>query len=167
MMIRTATIRILMPLIVVFGLTACETLGLGSDRKDEKADLACPPVEAPASVSNLTQNGVSANLRVTGSKCKVADDGVTMQVFVDLAATRGSSAKGGDVSLPFFAAVVDKSGTLLNKKMYETTFTFSGDDTTSREELTISFGLTRDQATTTTILMGYQLSRKAWQTLNP
>lgn len=90
-----------------------------------------------------------------------------MKVDLDLTATRGTSLKQNEVSLPFFAAVVDQNAQLLNKKLYETTFTFSGDKLTDQAQLQLTFDLTKMQAATSKVYVGFQISHDAWQALQP
>lgn len=158
---------------LVLSLSACETLGLKSKPKGDAVDLACPPVETPAALTSMSKTGaspmdmlVSSNLHVTGTECKVGKENVTLKVNVELIATRGPALKTDSVSLPFFAAVVDQGGQLLNKKMYETTFNYSGRDITDRETVELNFDMPKTQAAATRVYIGYQLTQDAWKAMS-
>lgn len=160
---------LLMAAALVLSLSACETLGLSSKPKNSDAvDLACPPVETPAALTTMSKTGtspldtvISGNLHVTGTDCKIEKDTVTLKIDVELVATRGPALKDEKAALPFFAAAVDQSGNLLNKKLYETTFSF-GSDITDREKITLEFAMPKSQAPATRVYVGYQWSRDAW-----
>lgn len=156
--------------LAILPLAGCESMGLKSKPKSA-ADLACPRIETPAQLATLTRSGgsgdaspmqleLSANLRTRDTQCDVGDQ-VKITTRVDLTATKGPALKDDKAQVPFFAAVVGADGTLLSKKQYETTFEF-GRDITDREQLTIGFTMTRAQAASSHIYVGYQLAREAW-----
>lgn len=160
-----ATVLLALPVL----LAGCESLGLNSKPKSA-ADLACPRVETPSALSIITQGGdtplqlkLSGNLRVRDTKCDVGDM-VKLSTKVELAATRGPALVGEEAKVPFFAAVLAQDGTLLSKKLYETTFDF-GSAITDRETVVIDFTLTRAQAASARIYVGYQLNREAFDAL--
>lgn len=163
--VRLPVLLALLPLTVC--LTACGTFG---GKPKSAADLACPRVETPAQLSTITRGSgdsgnplqleISANLRTRDTQCDVGDK-VKVATKVDLTATKGPALKEDKVQVPFFAAVIGADGTLLAKKAYETTFEF-GRNITDREQVAIDFTMTKAQAASSRIYVGYQLNRAAW-----
>ncbi len=155
---------------LLLALPGCESLGLKAKSRSAN-DLACPRVETPSMLANLAQGGdtplqlqLSGNLRVHDTQCDLSDDIVKLSTTVELAATKGPALTTDTAKVPFFAAVLAQDGTLLAKKLYETTFDFDS-AITDRETVIIDFKLTRAQAASARIYVGYQLNRAAFESL--
>lgn len=159
-------------------LTACESTkgwdwfssndaDLKASKTTEKTEnvtvqtpAGCPPVEVPKAVASQSMGGTAPldlqallNIAVTSSACEEKDGMIRQTVSLKLDATKGPALKQDALDVPFFAAVTGTGGTVMAKKMYQTTFDFSG-ELTDTEELAIIFTLSRAQADTATIVAG-------------
>lgn len=171
----TLTFRFFALLLVLPLLGACEsTKNWGSDWDWFSADknagkpnqvtvqtsAGCPPVTVPKAAAEQSVGGTAPldlrallHIEAVSSKCEIKDGKTRQTVDLKIDATKGPALKLNELKVPFFAAVVGTDGTVLAKKMYETTFTFSG-ELTAMEELSVVFTLSPTQADTATIYAG-------------
>lgn len=125
-----------------------------------QAPSGCPPVSVPKAVAEQSLGGRTPldlrallHIEATSSKCETKDGNIRQTIQLKLDATKGPALKLNELNVPFFAAVTGPSGAVLAKKMYQTTFTFSG-ELTDTEELAVIFTLSPAQAETATIYAG-------------
>lgn len=163
--------RLLMLLLLSFPLlTACESTSdwFSSDDKDDKTaekvtvhtPTSCPPVSVPKAVAEQSIGGSApmdlqamVTIAVVSSKCENKGGNIRQTIDLKLDATKGPALKKSALDVPFFVAATGPSGTVLAKKMYQTTFDFSGELTDS-EELSIVFTLSPVQVESATLYAG-------------
>lgn len=163
--------RFLLLLLLTFPLlTACETTSDwfssddGDDKKAEKVTVhtttSCPPVTVPKAVAEQSIGGSApmdlqamVNIAVISSKCETKNGAIRQTIDVKLDATKGPALKKTTLEVPFFVAATGPSGDVLAKKMYQTTFDFSG-ELTDTEELSIVFTLSPVQVESATLYAG-------------
>lgn len=174
--------RFLLLFLLVPLLAACESTGSGKggwddwfsgdpepekaaeDKVTVKAPQGCPPATVPVALSSHSIGGVTpldlramVNIAITSSKCEAKDDTIRQTVEVKLDATKGPALKSSTLDVPFFAAVLGSDGDVLAKKMYQTTFDFSG-ELTDTEELVLIFTLSKGQAESASLFAGLGVS---------
>ena len=133
----------------------------------------CPQVAIVRGLDDMRDYGgekPDASELVAGAKlmgvqgqCEYTDTGIDVHFDLNMVAARGPRLGGKHTSFPFFVAVVEPSGTILNKERMTAEFNFSGDERTANTAETLHVfiplpiakrGLGPDYR----VLMGFQLS---------
>ncbi len=178
---------ILASFLLLGALAAC-----GSDKKDKSADADadaatehedkalphCPQVAIVSDLAEIHDYGTAkpdpANL-VAASKmqavsgdCGYRDDGIDIAFTLHFLAARGPRLDGKRMEFPFFVAIVDPDGNIVDKNMMTAEFKFSGDDKTADrdEDLHVFIPLPKKQQKTGPdyrVLTGFQLTEAQWE----
>jgi len=122
------------------------------------------PVELVAQAKLLSVDGTCAyETREAGQD----QDGIDVAFDLNMVAARGPRLGGLHASFPFFAAVVDPRGTILNKEPMTTEFGFASDQQIARraESLHVFIPLAKDkqsQGPDYQVLLGFQLTKEQY-----
>jgi hypothetical protein len=159
--------RIMMAILLVPTLSACQTMGSvtdwwGGDSASAKPALTCTAVLTPDAMASSTITKGDApmdiqatlRLRVDTVDCERTDAGIRQTVQVTISGIKGPALKTDELKTAFFAAVVDPDTNVTAKKMYQTTLEFN--DGKAAEQLTLLFNLTADQAVRSSIYLGFR-----------
>jgi hypothetical protein len=176
---------------LALGLAACSDDATDSAAKDEAKDSheskdtsdakeakekpvmpICPQVAIVAPLDTIRDFGeeapdpsefvAEAKLLNLEGTCAYEDEGIDVTFDLNMAAARGPRLGGLHTSFPFFAAVVDPNGTILNKEPMTADFGFSSDEKIARrqESLHIFIPLAKEQQTAGPdyrVLIGFQV----------
>lgn len=107
----------------------------------QRAD--CPRIGVLADAADLTRfrDGGGEDLtemvldaRVSGvrGQCDLARRAVNVDLAITLDATRGPAAQGRALDVPYFVAVMDGDGAILDKQVYQARFEFPPNRSTAR-----------------------------------
>ena len=179
-----------LPLIFV-GLMLLGTLAAcGSDKKDKSADAdttieqedkatpICPQVAIVSDLAEVHDYGTekpspsalvaASRMHTVSGDCGYRDDGIDIAFTLHFIGARGPHLDGKRMEFPFFIAIVDPDGNIVDKNMLTTAFKFSGDDKTADrdEDLHIFIPLQKKQQKTGPdyrVLMGFQLTEAQWE----
>ncbi|MGE3769351.1 MAG: hypothetical protein AB7G06_00155 [Bdellovibrionales bacterium] len=158
--------RLILAVLVLVPLSACETWNAwtgGALAPAATADPDCLPVHLPEdAATHIVSKGegpldisATVSLRMAGVTCHTADGQVQQEVTLVFDAMRGAALKkGDDISVPYFAAVVDAAGGVSAKKEYSVAFAFD-EEMTEKREVAISIGLSTAQAEKATLYIGF------------
>ncbi len=139
--------RIAVGLIATLALAACGEgsqvggRGEAAARSTQRAD--CPRIGVLADAADLTRfrDGGGEDLtemvmdaRVSGvrGQCDLARRAVNVELAITLDATRGPAAQGRVLDVPYFVAVMDAEGAILDKQVYQARFEFPPNRSTAR-----------------------------------
>lgn len=115
--------------------------GEAAARATQRAD--CPRIGVLADAADLTRfrDGGGEDLtemvldaRVSGvrGQCDLARRAVNVELAITLDATRGPAAQGRVLDVPYFVAVMDGDGAILDKQVYQARFEFPPNRSTAR-----------------------------------
>jgi len=148
-MASRAVIRLALALLVAAPLAACSregadpraSRGQAPIRVVQRAD--CPHVGVLADAADLTrfrQGGgedltdMIVDAKVTGvqGSCDLARRATNVDVAITIQATRGPAAGTRVLDVPYFVAVTDQSGQVLDKQVFQARFEFPPNRSTAR-----------------------------------
>ena len=97
----------------------------------------CPPVSfvgglermsqfVPGGGTDLTEVTYEGRLDSLAAGCDFRKEGVRMEVSFNVVATRGAAATDRMARLPFFVAITDQNGEILEKEIFESEIPFEG-----------------------------------------
>jgi hypothetical protein len=110
-----------------------------------------------------SQLSAASRMQTISGDCGYQDDGIDIAFELDFVAARGPHLSGNRVQFPFFVAVVDPDGNILNKNMMTEEFHFKGDDKTTErsDNLHVFIPMPKDKhpaGPNYRVLAGFQLS---------
>ena len=135
--------------------------------------LICPQVAIIDELSTIRDYGGAqpaagqlvgaSRMQSISGDCGYQDDGIDIAFELDFVAARGPHLTGNRVQFPFFVAVVDPNGTILNKNMMTEEFHFKDEDKTTErsDNLHVFIPMPKDKHQTGPnyrVLTGFQLS---------
>ena len=141
--------------------------------KMAKVDPICPQVAVVRSLETFRDFGhetPAANQLVSAAKltgiegdCSYTDEGIDVAFNVNIVAKRGPRLGGRHVTYPYFVAVVDPDGKILNKNQMAAEINFASDEQTANdaEALHVFIPLTKKKRSNGPyyrVLAGFQLS---------
>lgn len=141
---------------------------------DDKSKFTpiCPQVAIVAPLDHIRDYGdekpepsqlvAEAKLIDLQGTCAYQDDGIDVTYDLNMAARRGPRLGGLHTSFPFFTAVVDPDGNILNKEPMTAEFSFASDEQISRraESLHVFIPLAKEDQVdgpNYRVLMGFQV----------
>lgn len=140
-----------------------------------KPKLICPQVAILRELKSVrdyghekpsaTQLVAAARMQNVAGDCGYEDDGIDIAFRIDFTAIKGPRLGSDRAEFPFFIAVVDPSGKILNKDQMTESFRFSDDakPVTRTEPLHVFIPMPKDQHQTGPdyrVLTGFQLSEE-------
>jgi hypothetical protein len=136
--------------------------------------LICPQVAIVHELDTIRDYGgaqqPAANQLVAASRmqsvsgdCGYQDDGIDIAFELDFTAARGAHLSGRNVEFPFFVAVIDPDGHILNKNQMTEKFHFKDEDKTAErsDNLHVFIPMPKDQhkaGPNYRVLTGFQLT---------
>lgn len=141
-------------------------------KKDEKRPI-CPQVAIIRELETDRDFGgekpdpsqlvSAAHMKTVSGNCAYQDEGVDVAFAVDMVAARGPRLGSGHAEFPFFVAVVDPSGAVLNKESMSAAFSFKDEENISQhtEPLHVFIPLAKEQIASGPsyqVLTGFQLT---------
>lgn len=78
----------------------------------------------PGGGEDLTEMVVDARMRGVAGSCDLARRATTVELAISMDATRGPAAQGRAVDLPYFVAVMDRDGRILDKQVFQARIEF-------------------------------------------
>jgi hypothetical protein len=105
----------------------------------------------------------AAKLLGVDGDCEYTDDGIDVAFHLNMVAKRGPRLGGLHTNFPFFVAVLNPDGDILNKNQMTVEFSFSSEESTANraEDLHVFIPLPKDKKMTGPyyrVLAGFQLS---------
>lgn len=161
-------------------LLGCAALaGCASNDKEKEPPRLCPQTAIVRDLQQVFDYGGNepnekelvavAALRDLKGDCSYNDKGADVKFTLYLAAAKGPRLGGNQISLPFFVALLNPAGEIVQKNMLTTTFTFSGSDkrTEKEEEMHVFIPLpdVKTSAEPYRILTGFQLTESQIETV--
>ncbi len=126
--------RFRMPLILTAMGAAATVLAACAD---DAVPPPCPPVSfvsgleratqfVPGQGTDLTEVTYDGRLESLSAGCDFRKEGVRMVVSFNVVATRGAAATDRLARIPFFVAITDQNGEILEKEIFESEIPFEG-----------------------------------------
>lgn len=107
----------------------------------------------------------AARMEEVAGDCGYQDTGIDIVFRINMVAAKGPRLSGDQAGFPFFVAVVDPDGKVLNKDQLTEKFTFKGEETSARHDVPVHvfIPLPKDKNVTGPnyrVLAGFQLTQK-------
>lgn len=104
-------------------------LGCSSSQPAPAVTCPVPGIVAGLETTTMFRGGASSGaesdllyavaMQNIGGGCTYGGDGMVIQLSVDLVVEPGPAFAGGQVSIPWFVAVADASGTIVDKQIFD------------------------------------------------
>jgi hypothetical protein len=146
--------------------------------KIEKIIPICPQVAIVRDLDAITDYGsekpapdkliAGAKMLSVDGSCQYRDEGIDIKFDLNFVAMHGARLEGHHVDFPYFIAVVDPAGAVLNKDQMTIKFDFSSDSKTAQnaESLHVFIPLAKDKRQSGPgyqVLMGFQLTKEQFE----